>query len=215
MSHWKNCIVLLAAATAAAIVLIGCAENDVLKIFTEKGLVLLQPARTYVAVGGLFTVASGAKPAYIDADPSDPILTDSSSRVSDCTVVFGDETHGQSMAFNAAMNALAKVVPWAAGLQAKSGASVHLATIISPCARLNARALTALVNEKTNQPWIVKELHKPRSPRVYVVLEVDSTKTLTVTADSSVALEASFQGQGSLPACSTPSIETGSESGAA
>lgn len=184
---------------AVAACIVGCSATDALAIFTQKGLVPLQPARTWVTTGGLFVVGTG-QPGYIDADASDTLLSNPASQEGNCMEEFGDETQQQTMAFNVAVSAIAKIIPYGGGLQAKNATMVHLMPIDSPCVRLNARAIPNIANEPINKPVILSQLHQKN--RVFMVLEVDSTKSLTLTADRNVAFNASFQGSGSLPSCS-------------
>src|ERR1700693_2031310 len=145
----------------------GCGIDDAFQIFRQKGIVPLQPARNTVTVGGVFVVGQVGKPGYINTDPGDPILTKSDSFVPGCVEVFGDEQQQQTMEVNLAISAIAKIIPFAAGLKAKNGVTVHLQPFTSPCMQLNERSAPPFLAESGNRDIILTQLHKSKDIKAF------------------------------------------------
>ena len=48
-------------------------QKDALKLFQQQGLTVLEPARDYIALGGIFVVPSSGNPVYLDRTTHFPV----------------------------------------------------------------------------------------------------------------------------------------------
>jgi hypothetical protein len=191
-----------------ALLFTGCTlPSDALKVFTDQGLIPLQPARDYVKVCGLVSLPPHGTAAYLD--PADVLPTNPNTYIN-FSAVIEDEARGQTAAIDVALSAVAHIIPFAAQLQAKTNTQVHLGQINASGVRLNTNEVPTLIGKQSTNQRIRDELRNHN--RVFIVQEVYTAKTLSVTAASGQTLDISYQGTGKLPDCGNTAPNNGSDS---
>lgn len=192
----KSILVLLAI-LCAAVVLASCdnAEKQALKIFTDQGLTILQPARDYVTVGGLVILPKTGGPVY--ADPYDAVAT-TAGTATNFQAIIQAQTKNQSNKVGASFSLIQKLLTLPIGLDHSNQSEVKLDQINASGSRLVAKALDTLITKTDTQTKIKTELG--RSNRVFVVQEVYTAKSLSLTSTKNAALNVKL-GNGALPSC--------------
>src|SRR5580692_2845246 len=118
------CRILLSAVLFGLIVLGACdPQQQAMKIFTDQGLVLLQPARSYIKPQGIVILPKKGKPKYYD--PLDDIGTDDGTELS-FTAILLQETKNQSSALDISLGLLGKLIKIPAGLKYNGSQTVTL-----------------------------------------------------------------------------------------
>ncbi len=195
-SKWLRFVVAIG---ISLVTLVACdLQKAALKIFTNQGLTVLQPARDYIALGGIVVLPKKGRPQYID--PYDT-LSGSDGTYSNFSAVIQQQTQNQSTGIEAAVGTLASFIPVPAGLNFTTGQQVQLAQIDSGGTRLTTQDVLALLRKSATGTAIIAQLQAQPGNRVFVVQEVYTAKSMDLKSSSNLALDASYAGGGSLPTC--------------
>jgi hypothetical protein len=177
----------------------GCdLENGGLKIFSDQGLTLLQPARSYVKVGGLVVSPRRGHLQYLD--PFNTIGSEPGTFVDFTAVIYG-QTRNQSARLSVAVDSLRKIVSLPIGITYSSGEDVNLSQIDSSGTRLPTDKVSALIKQEATADAIKEQLALHN--RVFVVQEVYTANGLTLTSSNNAAIDATVGGKVSVPDCSS------------
>jgi hypothetical protein len=170
-------------------------EQAAMNVFKKQGLVVLKPARDYVAPGGLVSLKSGA-PRY--REPLDDVPTDPRVAVKFRSVIM-EEAGNRTVGLGLALDKLTGIVPMPVGVAVDTSRSVSLAQIDTTGVRLVADAVDAqIIKAKTAAK--IKELISGGS-RVFIVQEVYSGSSLDLKATTNAALNVSLGAAGEAKAC--------------
>ncbi|HXX72764.1 MAG TPA: hypothetical protein VEI80_03645 [Candidatus Acidoferrales bacterium] len=196
---------------AVAVTLLSCdPEKDALAIFTHQGLVLLQPARDYIKVGGIVVLPKHGGPEYLDPFDQD-VASDPTTYVDFKAVILG-QTKDQSSGLEAALSGLASLMPLSAKLSYKGGQTVQLSQIDTGGRRILTKTVNSLLKEKTGDELRTLLGEPGNKYRVFVVQEVYTGKSVTLKTASNKSLDVAYGTGGSLPDCSSPK-DSGSSTG--
>jgi hypothetical protein len=202
MTSKKLCIAVVVA--ISLITLIACdLQKAALKIFTNQGLSVLQPARDYIALGGIVVLPKKGRPLYVD--PYDT-LTGTEGTYSNFSAVIQQQTQNQSTGIEAAVGTLASFIPVPAGLKFSTGQQVQLSQIDTGGTRLTTQMVLSLLKKNATSAAILAQLQAGN--RVFLVQEVYTAKSMDLKSASNMALDVSYGSSASLPTCnasSTPS----------
>lgn len=182
-------------------------QQDALKLFTAQGLTVLEPARDYIALGGLFIVPKQGAPAYLD--PYDT-LTGTDGTSTPFKSVIMQQSSGKSAGLKAAVGTLGGLVPIPAGLDFSTTKQVQLAQIDASGTRYTSQMIAGLLKKPATNDAITAQLSG--GSRIFIIQEVYTSKSLSVKSSSNDSLGASVYGGTSLPKCSDASA-TGSSTG--
>jgi len=193
--------ILTATGLSALLLCVGCDPQDkIVQIFSNQGLTLLKPARSYIALEGIVVLPRKGRMQYID--PYDR-LAPSEGTASDFSAVLHQEVDNEATGIQAAVSALAAVVSVPLGLQFDKAQQVQLDEIDSSGTRYASPAIDALL-KKQNTSDKIRSLLKPGlGSRVFLVQEIYTAKSLSIKTSSGGDLNASFGGGGKPPTCST------------
>jgi hypothetical protein len=192
------CVLFLALGTSACL----DPRKAILKLFTDQGLTLLQPARDYVAVGGLVVLAKQGRPAYLDSFDKLPAATDRNPVTNFKAILSGqnvDTKTGLDVAFSLA----GSLVKLPLGLSAGKQQEVQLDQIDSSGDRLIPTAVATLVKQAATTAAIKQQLAVTKGNRVFMVQEVYRAKSLSVKSTIGANLQVTV-GSGTVRDCSTP-----------
>ena len=194
--------------TISLITLIACdLQKAALKIFTSQGLTVLQPARDYIALGGIVVLPKNGRPQYID--PYDT-LNGSDGTYSNFSAIIQQQTQNQSTGIEAAVGTLASFIPVSAGLNFTNGQQVQLAQIDTGGTRLTTQMVLSLLKKDATSAAIRTQLQTGN--RVFLIQEVYTAKSMDLKSASNTALDASYAGAGSLPTCNASPTGAGGAS---
>jgi hypothetical protein len=184
----------------AGCLLSGCdPQKAALKIFTDQGLTLLEPARDYIALGGIVVLPKQGRPQYID--PFDSI-TGADGTYSQFNAVIQQQLRNRSIRIETAVGTLGDIVPIPAGLNLTTGQTVELAQIDTAGSRLTFQMVSALL-KKSATDGAIRPLLQGGNNRVFVIQEVYTGKSLSLKSSSSTGLKASVEGGAQVPNCGT------------
>jgi hypothetical protein len=201
-------------------------RKEILRLFSEQGLTVLQPARDYVAVGGLVVLPTKGRPAYLDPFDKLTDATDQKAATDFRAIVMG-QTVDTKVGLDVALNLASSVVKLPLGVSAKRSQEVQLDQIDTTGDRLIPTAVAAAV-KKSATASAIKEQLGVKGNRVFMVQEVYRANTLSVKSTKAGQLQVSVGG-GSVPECTdktksesdtsaskkkTPNPDAGAASGA-
>jgi len=199
------CRVLPSVVLFGLIVLGACdPQQQAMKIFTDQGLVLLQPARSYITPQGIVILPKKGRPKYYDPLDAD-LGTDNGTEISNFSAIVAQETKNQSSALDIALGLLGKLIKIPAGLKYNGSQTVTLDQIDAGGSRLATNKMLTLLKATNTHKFLVDALTpvsgQPTN-RAFIVEEVYTTKSLSLKTTSNTALQASYGGSGgSLPSC--------------
>ena len=201
------CRALLSSVLFGLIVLGACdPQQQAMKIFTDQGLVLLQPARSYIQPKGIVILPKKGRPKYYDPLDTD-LKTDDGTEISNFSAIVAQQTKNQSSALDIALGLLGKLIKIPAGLKYDGSQTVTLDQIDAGGSRLATTKMLALLKEANTKAFLVSALTPvpgQPTPRAFIVEEVYTTKSLSLKTTSNTALQASYGGSGgSLPSCTS------------
>jgi hypothetical protein len=178
--------------------LCGCPDPQkaAITLMSKQGLVLLQPARSYISVGGLVVLPQHGRPSYLDPVPGDVPSSDPSS----FDAVIDAQQMKEQTGFSAALHGLATVVAFPVGFTYKGSGSVTMKQIDAAGTRLDTNKVDAVIQAASTKSKATAQLGQHM--RVFIVQEVYRATSLSVVSSSSNALEASYGSAGELPSCS-------------
>jgi len=171
---------------------------------THQGLTVLEPARDYIALGGIFVLPThGKTPSYID-----PWNTLPGPVASPFNAVVMQQSAGMSAGLAATVGTLGGLVSIPAGLKFNNSKQVQLAQIDSSGIRYTSQLVAALIKMPETRDAIQSQLKDGN--RVFVVQEVYSGKNLSLKSSDNSGLAAAVEGAASIPSCSSGSSTTSS-----
>jgi hypothetical protein len=185
-----------------------------LKLFTDQGLAVLQPARDYVKVGGLIVVATHGRPAYLEPYDTLPGATDNKP-VTDFKALLLGQTVDTKVGLDVALNLAAGIVKLPVGLTAAKEQQVQMDQIDASGQRLIPTAVDTLAQKKATSDAVKRQLTVTRGNRVFMVQEVYFTKRLSVKSTSGGNLGVSYGSGNTVPNCSPASADTSKGGGTA
>jgi len=188
----------------AALCLSGCLSPDqaILKIFTEQGLSLLEPARSYIALGGIFAVPKRGTSTYFD--PYDTVPPDPGTS-SNFNAIIAQQSANQSTGISAAISGLAKVIALPVGLSFDKTKTVKLAQIDSGGTRYSSQKIDALLAMPNTAKKLNSLLAANDGTRVYLVQELYTAKSISISTTDDTSLSASLGAAGKVATCSNGS----------
>jgi hypothetical protein len=185
----------------AILLLCSCdPQAAVLKLFTAQGLTVLEPARSYIALGGIFVISKNGTPIYMDPSDSLPATAGAASKF-DATIL--QESGDKTAAFDAAVGTLGALVAIPAGLKFSHSAQVQLGQIDASGSRFTTQQSAALIKMPATKEAVHGQLDGGGGNRVFVVQEIYTAKSLSVKSSSSTGLAAAIEGAASIPNCSS------------
>jgi hypothetical protein len=184
----------------------GCLDPRAaaLKLFTDQGLALLQPARDYIKVGGLIVLARQGRPAYLDPYDSLPEATDDKP-VTDFRALLLGQSVDTKTGLDIALNLAASLVKLPVGLTASKQQEVQMDQIDSTGKRLIPTAVDSLVQKKATSDAVKRQLNIRKGNRVFMVQEVYWTKHLSVKSTTGAKLTVYYGDGKSVGGCDEPS----------
>lgn len=202
--HTKNMLVsflVLLLATVAG----GCnPEQDALKLFSQQGLTVLKPARSYIALGGIFVVPKSGTPVYLD--PYDSLPTNGSG-ANPFQAVIMQQSSSNSTGLAAAVGTLGGLVPVPAGAKFSNAKQVQLAQIDATGNRYTSQEIAALIHMTNTANALNDQLpaEGKNGNRVFVVQEIYTGKSLSLKSSDNTSLAAAVFGSVQPQNCSSSS----------
>jgi hypothetical protein len=186
-------------AACGGVLLSSCTdpERAALKIFSDQGLTVLRPVRDYVMPGGLVIWPSGGRPEYVD-----PLDAAAVSETKDFTSIIHDTAKKHSAKFSIVLGLVEKMMPMAVGVSATSTGDVKLTQIDAPGKRVTFPDVTSLIRAPTTEALLFEELKA--GARAFVVQEVYSSNSLTLSSVTGGSLGASLRGEKIMECGSAP-----------
>lgn len=186
-----------------SVLLCGCdPQAAALKIFTQQGLTVLEPARDYIKLGGLFVIPKSGTPTYLD--PFDSLApTDGAASTFNATLL--QQSTDNSSALDAAVGTLGSLVAIPAGLKFSHNTQVQLGQIDSSGTRFTSQQVAAMIKMPATREAIHGQLDQGNGNRLFIVQEIYMGKSLSVKSSSNTGLAAAVEGAASIPTCSSPS----------
>jgi hypothetical protein len=188
------------AVAAIAIVVASCdPQKAALKVFTDQGLHVLKPARTYVEVGGIVVLPKRGIPYYVDR--RDPLPADPGSTINFDSIIPA-ELKKESSGFGVALAAIQGILPVSLNAKFDREQTVQLSQIKAPGTRLNFDTLSSLLSGSRTGPFLTETLKAGRSDRVFLVWEVYRAEGFTLKATKAMDIGIGIDLE--LPAPSLP-----------
>jgi len=203
-----------AAMICLIVIVIGCDSIDkaAKKIMADQGLTLLQPARDYIALGGIVSLPNGSRPIY--EDPYD-LLPNDNGTYSSFNAIVSQNTKNQSIGIDAAIGSLGSYVALPVSISGlvNHSSSVKLSQIDTGGTRYTTQKVAALLTRQATSDAIKADL---QAGRVFVIQEVYTATSFSITSANATSVAAAAGGSAPSPQCSTSSGTPGSgNSGAA
>ena len=180
---------------------VGCndPQTEIVKIFKRYGMNLIEPARSFIAIGGIFVVPKKGISHYIDPyetlPPTPKLSTDFKS-------VVQAQTSGQEIGMGVAMSGLAKLLPASVGFSFDHTKKVKLDQIDTEGSRYRSQDVDALILMPKTKQKLVELLNAKDGSKVYVIQEVYTAKSMSVSTSDGTSLSASYGGGGAIAKCS-------------
>ena len=192
--RWMLLIVIL-----PVLVLTSCnPQGETLKLFARQGLNILEPARDYIKLGGIFVLPSNGRPAYLD--PYDSI-SGAEGSPSSIREIIEQQAGNNSANAEAVLGTLGNLVLIPAGIQFSHGTQFQLDQIDASGTRYSSQAMEALIRKPSTNAALHKWLKG--GTRVFVVQEVVAAKSLSVKSSSNTGLAGSIEGSTAIPNCAS------------
>jgi hypothetical protein len=168
----------------------GCnPQTEILKIFANQGLTLLEPARDYVSIGGIVVLPKGGnRLQYID--PYD-VLTPATGTSTNFNAVIHSQTDTTSAGAQFAA-ALSQIVSLPIGFSFNTGQTIKLTQIDSSGQRYTSPMISTLLKKPETSAQIIPRLQE--GDRVFIIQEVYTAKSLSVSSTTTTALAANVGG---------------------
>jgi hypothetical protein len=170
------------------------------RVFTDQGLHVLTPARTYIELGGIVVVPSSGAPYYVDR--LDSLPSGATDKAVDFVAVLLKESLKQTTGLGSAVSALQSVIPVPLNVQFDRTQVVELAQVDASGSRLRIPTVQSLVQLPGTQKWISDELS--RKARTFVIYEVYAAKSLSVKTENNNALKIGLQVGETTSSTNTP-----------
>jgi hypothetical protein len=188
-------------AVSLLVIVGGCDSVDkaAKKIMADQGLTLLQPARDYIALGGIVSVPGSGRAQY--EDPYDT-LPNENGTYSSFNAIISQNAKNQSIGIDAAVGSLGNFVTLPASI---SGAvnhtsSVKLSQIDTGGTRYTTQKIAALLKRTATSDAIKADLLS--GVRVFVIQEVYTATSFSITSSNSTSIAAAAGGSAPSPQCS-------------
>jgi hypothetical protein len=177
--------------------------DDALKMFTKQGLTVLEPARDYIALGGIFVVPQGGgTPSYLDPYPDDTKNLPTIGGATPFRAVVMQQSSNKSAGLEATVGTLGGLVSIPAGLKFSNSKQVQLAQIDASGTRYTSQMVAALIKMPMTSSAIQTQLQDGKN-RVFIVQELYTGKNLSVKSSDNSSLAAAVEGQASITTCSS------------
>jgi hypothetical protein len=177
-------------------------QKAILKVFTDEGLSLLEPARSYIKLGGIFAVPKHGQIVYFD--PYDTIPSDPGT-ATDFSAIVEKQSTSQSTGISVAMSLLAQLIKLPVGLTFDTSKTVKLDQIDTGGTRYSSDKIDALLASANTAKKLNSLLGSNDGTRVYLVQELYTAKSLSITTTDNTSLSASLGAAGKVPSCSSGS----------
>jgi len=194
------------------VALSGCddPQKEAARLFASQGLTVLEPARDYIALGGLFVVPKSGKASYLD--PYDTLPGANGSATPFRAVVM-QQSLNQSAGFGAAVGTLGGLVPIPAGLKFSDSKQVELAQIDANGTRYTSQMVAALIKKPSTGEAIQTQLLADPKNRIFIVQEIYTAKTLSLKSSNGTGLAAAVEGSATIPNCAPQGSDGANTSG--
>jgi hypothetical protein len=171
-------------------------QKDALNLFTQQGLTVLKPARSYIALGGIFVLPKHGTPEYLDPYDSLP-----GTDPNPFNAVVMQQSSNNAVGLAAAVGTLGGLVTIPAGLKFSYSKQVQLAQIDTSGTRYTSQMVAALIQKPQTSSAIQSQL--TGGNRVFIVQEIYTGKSLSLKSSDSTGLAAAIEGAASIPSCSS------------
>ena len=197
--------------TAAA--LVGCnnPETASKQLFTNMGLSLLQPERSYIAPGGIVVLTQGGLPMYMDPldNPNPTGNSEDNTNEVDFQAVFASVAKSDHTGLQLAVQLVSTVLPASGGLQVGSDSQVTLDQINASGRRMLSGALQSFINAGSTAAELKAQLSSGNNARAFVVQEVYQSTSMSIKSTTNTSIDVSLTSGQPVPACtSSPSAST-------
>jgi hypothetical protein len=191
-------------------VLTGCDPSTAIyKIFSDQGLTLVKPARSYIQIGGLVILPKGTNqllyqdPWDVIAQADGPNATPPSTDFS-AVIMSQSDKSASGVDFKAV---LAQLVSLPLDLDLSHNTSLTLGQIQASGTRYTTPMMAALVAKPSTAQAIRDRLNE--GSRVFIIQEVYTATSLSVTSGSNTSISATLGDGGSPPSCVLPDSGSG------
>jgi hypothetical protein len=193
-------------AASAICLAAGCEDPQakILKVFTDQGLTLVKPARNYIKIGGIVLLPKGTKKLDYE-DPYDTLTPANGTSIS-FQAILGSETDTSSTGAQASV-ALAQMVKLPFGFKFEDGQTVKLSQIDADGSRYARPMISTLLKKKDTADEMSSRLKE--GDRVFIIQEVYTATSLSVSSSTNVALAANVGGTPVTASCSSGAAKQG------
>jgi hypothetical protein len=186
-------------AVSAVVIIGGCdsIDKEAKKIMADQGLTLVEPARDYIALGGIVTL--GKKLQY--EDPYDTLPNDNGT-YSSFSAIVSQNTQNQSIGIDLALGTIANVVTLPASVSGavNHSSSVNLSQIDTGGTRYTTQKVAALLQKQATNDATKADLQA--GLRTFVIQEVYTATSFKITSSNSTSIAAAAGGSAPKPQCS-------------
>ncbi|HZL29297.1 MAG TPA: hypothetical protein VFC39_22425 [Acidobacteriaceae bacterium] len=197
-----------------AVIPTGCDPTTAIyKIFSDQGLTLVKPARSYIQIGGLVILPKGTN-QLLYQDPWDVIDQAAGQNATPPSTDFSAVIMSQSDKSASGVDfkaVLAQLVSLPLGFDLSHNRSLTLGQIQANGTRYTTPMMAALVAKPNTATALRDRLNE--GSRVFVIQEVYTGTSLSVTSGSGTNISASLGSGGPVPSCILP--DSGSGTGGA
>jgi len=199
--------------TMVAVLALNLACDDpqtaIFRIFARQGLTLLQPARDYITIGGIVVLPHGSNTLQY-LDPSDSLIP-AAGTSTNFQAVIANQTDTTTTAAQVAF-ALTKIISLPIGFSFNNGPqTVKLTQINASGQRYTSPMISTLLKKHDTAEEINRRLNE--HDRVFVIQEVYTATSLSVSASSNMALQANVGGSPVNKQCGTGQQAGGQQTG--
>jgi hypothetical protein len=198
---------------AAAISSCNDPESDATKLFTDQGLTLLKPARSYIVPGGLVVLSGSGHPIYMDPldDPKMGGNGVADGNEVDFQAVFAKVAKSNHTGLQLAVQLVSSVLPAAGEITFGSDTDVTMDQINSNGTHLVSAALKTYINQAATKAeissWFVAS---GSNNRVFVVQDVYQSTSMTLKSTASKSFDIALT-TGKIAACPAAPSSTGTD----
>ena len=166
----------------------------------DQRLTLIEPARDYIALGGIVTLDNGNTKFQYE-DPYDTLPGDNGT-YTPFNAIVAQNTHNQSIGIDVAIGSTSNVVALPAAI---SGAVNHSSSVkltqIDTGGLAIPPVIAALLGRQATRDAIKADLQA--NLRVFVIQEVYTANSFSISSSSSTSIAAAAGGNAPSPQCST------------
>jgi hypothetical protein len=150
------------------------------RIFSDQGLQLVRPVRSYIELGGMVMVPKNGKPYYYDRTDTIPAGTEEEPVIKNFSAVIAKESRNNSAGLGVALGALESLIPVPLDAKYDQTQKVEMGQINASGKRLPIPAAQSFIQLAKTKTALEEELRA--GGKAILIYEVYSASTLSIKA---------------------------------